>query len=454
MMRSKFLVIIAFVAVPIISATVPLAESADQIRLPRIERKSFLNGMQLLFLEGRGDSSPFLLMIEHGAAFDPVDKWGVTYLMTKMIVENLRERRYLEELESRGVELESRVEWDAIYFMGRSPTEELELTLLTLAEVLVRPEFTEATFRTARAELEEELTREEAAVESRTQALFLERVFQENPYGHGIKGTASTVANIQLHDVRIHARRLLLPNQAKLALSYSGNREQLFRRLSRRWGAWVRSEAAPFTFRQSSVPDRPQISVVEFPDLDHCLLRWGYLGVAKSSREYFVLKVLEQYVTLSLPDWARQVTNEDHIRGYVSMSARKMPGFVQVNVQVPVEAAVGFLGKLVESMDRIREGQVDEKRFEEARRLVLREFTESWQDPVERLLQVLRTDLYGVGVSFVSTFGLRLDRVTAEVFQSTLETVLPKDGFVLILASPSTEIASRLADFGEVEVLN
>ena len=454
MMRSKLLVTSPLVLAMIISATVPLAEATDPIRLPRIERKSFLNGMQVLFLDGQGNDSPFLLMIENGAAFDPIDKWGVTYLMAEMILDNLREQRYLQELESRGVRLECRVEWDAIYFLGLAPASELEFALLTLAELLVRPEFGEESFRRLRAELEAELAQGERAVGPRTQALFLENVFQENPYGHEVKGTAATVANIELHDVRILARRLLLPNQAKLAVAYSGNREQLFRRLSRRWGAWVRSEAAPFTFRQSVHPDRPRISVVEFADLEHCLIRWGYLGVTKASRDYFALKVLEQYLTLSLPDWARQITREDHIRGYVSMSARKMPGFIQVNVQVPAEVAVAFLEKLTESVEGIREGRLDKKRFEEAKRLVLREFTDAWQDPFERLMQVLRTDLYGVGVSFVSTFGLRLERVTAEVFRNSLDELLPRDGFVLVVASPNNDMAARLADFGEVEVLN
>ncbi|MEJ2083487.1 MAG: hypothetical protein P8Y94_15260, partial [Acidobacteriota bacterium] len=54
----------------IISTTALHAEQPAQIPLPKIERKSMLNGMQVLFLDAEGDRSPFLLMIQNGAAFD------------------------------------------------------------------------------------------------------------------------------------------------------------------------------------------------------------------------------------------------------------------------------------------------------------------------------------------------------------------------------------------------
>ena len=55
----------------IITASAFGSEGNQEIQLPEIERRSFLNGMELLFFEGNPEELPFAVMIKNGAAFDP-----------------------------------------------------------------------------------------------------------------------------------------------------------------------------------------------------------------------------------------------------------------------------------------------------------------------------------------------------------------------------------------------
>jgi zinc protease len=438
----------------IISTTTLHAEQPAQIPLPKIERKSMLNGMQVLFLDAEGDRCPFLLMIQNGAAFDPVDKWGVTFLMTRMLMDQLAERDYLSEFKARGITVHATTDWDAIFIEGSAPPEEVEFALQTLGEILVRPKFKQEVFDTLRASLVDELEKLEQDPEFESELLFTSRIFQDNPYGHPVRGTVKTVSSLYLRDVLIQSRRLLLPNQTSLALYYSGDRDLLFEKLSRRWGGWVQERALPFTFRQATPPSEPQIALLNRPIDDKCLVRWGYLGVEKSSRDYLTFKVLEQYLTLAMPDWAQEIQNVNHIRGYAQSVARRMPGYLQISIETEPTYAPAYVSKFLSAMDKLRTEPVDEKRFEEAKSLVLQEFLKSLADPVRRVKEILTSELYGLGLGFIPTFPLRLDRVTPEVFQKVVSDQLPDKSFVVVVVSPGEGLDSRLEQFGRVEVLN
>lgn len=437
----------------IIATLTGKAVAQEVPNLPEIERKSLLNGMQFLFLDDETEQSAFVLMIENGAAFDAVDKWGGTNLMARLMVEPLTEEFLQRELTSRGVSISYRVGWDAFYFYGTAPKREIDYALSVLAGVVVQPNFEEEAFQRVKKRALAELSSKEDSAEYSSSSAFSELMFQDGPYGHPVDGTSASLEALTLRDVKIQARRLLLPNTARLAVFFSGDRETLFRRQSRRWGGWVRGEAAPFTFRKSSQVGAPLVGFVR-SESDLALIRWGYLGVSRDSREYFTLSILEQYLTLLLPDFAEAVSGNSQIRGYVTHTALRMPGSLQVNLMVPPDQVVSYLAKLKETVQGLQQGTLDERLFSEAKSLALRSFYESTSTPSERLFQLLDLELYRLGVNFARTFKLRLDRVTPEVFQQQLRSVLPVDSYVIVAAGPEGGLKANLAEIGEVRVLN
>ncbi len=454
MKKLRSLVTTSLATLVIISISNLHAEQAEQIPLPKIERKSMLNGMQVLFLDSEGERSPFLLMIQNGAAFDPVRKWGATCLMTRMLMEQLSESGFRSEFEKQGIEMRATTDWDAIYVEGSAPPAAIEFALQTLGEILVRPNFKQETFERLRAVLLQEVEQREKDPKARSQSVFTSEVFQENPYGHPVQGTPETVSGLYLQDVMIQARRLLLPNQASLAVYYSGDRDLLFQKLARRWGGWVQGKSLPFTFRQSQLPAEPRILVVTAPDGDKCLIRWGYLGVEKASRDYLTFKVLEQYLTLAMPSWAEQIEQTNRIRGYTRFVSRRMPGYLQVSIETKPQFVAPYIAKLTSAIGELRQGTLDEERFAEAKVLVAQEFLKSLDDPVGRVKEILTSELYGLGLGFIPTFHLRLERVTPEVFTRDLGEELPASGFVAVVVASDGGLGSSLEQYGQVEVLN
>jgi predicted Zn-dependent peptidase len=451
--RGRILLLYLILAL-IISGTALVAESPAGFKLPEIEAKVLLNGMQFQFFEGQGDRVPFLLMTKNGAAFDPKDKWGATYLMARMMMANLEDEQTRREFEAAEIEIDFRVDWDALYFEGSAPGEEIEFCLTRLSEVFIRPRFEEEDFAQLRAGLLGELEEKAQGMERRTHELFQAEVLRDNPYSHPVEGVPRTVRNLYLRDVKIQYRRLLLPNQTRIALFFSGDRDRLFQRLSRRWGTWVQDVAAPFTFRQSSLTSEPRIRIISGTEEEDGIMRWGFLGVSKSSRDFYALKVFEQYLTLSLPDWAREISSTDQIRGHAKLVARRMPGYLKVSVKAPPQELLAYYRKLLATLNSLQSGDLDLQRFSESKSLVYQEFVTSLSDPLRVAQAIFEAELCELGINYLTTFNLRLERVTPERFQRTLKASLPASGYVLVVAGSAAELSSLLEVAGDVETLN
>ena len=438
----------------IISGNLLQSEGYLPIPIPEFDKQSLLNGMEILFLPSSDRRVPFVLMIKNGAAFDSRGKWGVTHLMVRLAFEGTRERTGAEiskDLKKLGVELDFRVGWDAIFFFGTAPLDQVANALAILAEIVVQPRFQEETFEKTRAQALRELEEENQHTETMTQVLFASRLFQDNPYEHPVKGTPQTVRDLNLSDVKIQHRKLVMPNQAQLTLYYSNDRGRLFTALSRSWGSWVRAKPAPFTFRQARASRERRILLIDSP-LSEGLFRWGKLGVKHGAREYYALKVFEQYLTLHLPEWANQVASQNQIKALPKVQAQRMRGYIQFSVQAPSEQLTSYLQKYYQLLADLQEGQVDLSKLEEARQLTFLEFKNSLDDPRGRLYRLLEIELHNLGINYIANYGPRLSRVTAETLQATLQQHLSINSFLMVVAGPEEMLRTQLKKFGKVEL--
>ena len=422
----------------------PHPGTPERLSLPKIERKTLLNGMQVIFFNQTSDTIPFKLMIKNGAAFDPSNKWGATYLLSRLMMDLLNDPLIKSESAARNIKIDCEVTWDAIIFSGEAPSKEIGFALDLLADLVIRPEFREESFLRIKQEHIREVNLTESLLENRVILLLKEKVFSRNPYGRPEIGTSSSIPGLQLNDLIVQFRRLILPNQAVLAIAFSEEREGLFNYLSRRWGSWVRKNPAPFVFRRSHRYTEPEISIVE-ADRRQGIVSWGLLGFEKSSREAISMEVLEQYLTLTLPNWASEIASAGQIRGSIESTSMRMPGYLRVSLEIPVQHLSSYYTKLFTTLDGMSRGDIDQSQFEEAKQIVLAEFRASLEQTEGQMDKVLETDLYELGINFIPTFGLRLSRVSESKFQEMIKSLVPDKSHIMIAAGPRQEIEEQIA---------
>ena len=358
------------------------------------------------------------------------------------------------DLQTMEAEVNFKVTWDAIFFYGSCPATQITEVLGLLADMIIRPQLREQTFDRLRNQLLHEIENKKQSVPVFTQERFLSEIFQENPYRHSIQGNLETLKNLNITDIKIQYRKLFIPNQAQLALYHSDKEkgDSIFNILSRRWGSWIKDNPMPFTFRPAQQPKEPRIMLFDLHS-EETIFRWGKLSVKRGASNYYTLKVLEQYITLSLPGWTRGITTSNQIRASSTLETGRMPGYIQLNIQAPSDQILAYFKKFRTFVNEIQKGKVDMAKFEEAKRLSYLELITSLEKPLPRLFQLLETTLYGLGVNFITNYGLRLNKVTPEDFPKILPDHLSLDNFVMIVAGPADKLKDELDSIGQTTVL-
>jgi zinc protease len=408
-----------------------LFASGLQIVPPKFTKNALLNAFEVYFLGGDPGQSQFVLMIKNGAAFDPADKGGATYLMARMMLEKTARRtgdQIRQDLALMNAEIKFRVGWDAIYFYGSAPQNRIPDVLNVLTERVTKADFDKDVFETVRQEV-------------------------VNPYAHPVKGTPETLASLTTTDLKIQYRKLVLPNQTQLALRYVGDRAKLFQGMGRHWGSWVKGTAVPFTFRQAKPVVATKVFLYNRPEGEG-LVRLGNISVIKGSPDFFDLKVLEQYLTLCMPEWAANVTKDSQIQGAVQLETGKMPGQMQLTIRAPSGQLYSYIETVRRALREIIAGEVDLGRLGESKEILLMDLKAALDDPELKLFTILQANLHEVGLRHLSTFPLRLDRVNPARVSKAAEKYFSPDSFLVVVAGNAAVLAPDLGNLGHVELLN
>ncbi len=131
-----------------------------------------------------------------------------------------------------------------------------------------------------------------------------------------------------------------------------------------------------------------------------------------------------------------------------------MPGFLQLTVQAPEGELVQYAFRFRDLLERLRNGEIDPDRFKEAKELAFLEMRRQLEDPRGLARQLLEVHLHGVGVSFLTTYGIRLQRVKPSRFQATLTELLAPSSLLLVAAGDGAFLKAQLEEWGRVRVLN
>jgi predicted Zn-dependent peptidase len=67
---------------------------------------------------------------------------------------------------------------------------------------------------------------------------------------------------------------------------------------------------------------------------------------------------------------------------------------------------------------------------------------------------LLETTLYNVGINYILNFGVRIDRLTPELFQAATKEHFAGNKLVIVVAGPAESLQSQLSGFGKVRLLN
>jgi zinc protease len=424
----------------------PVSAAQSAAALPELATKRLMNGLQIIVASTpeRGDEMTIGWLLRYGSAFDPASKAGLAYVVSQMLSRATTDRSrkdIQDELAFLQASLDIRCDWDQteILLRGRSSTYERALLLLyqIVGEAVFRPEDLEE----VKAERLAQLGRPEDP-RQRIRSLFERELFAGTTYGRPQRGSAATLQNIGLGDVKFFYHRFFTSDEAALVFTGSTPSPEVLQKATRIWGIWVRKEAVPFTF----LPPRPPATRTVVIDNDPQSLAaqfimgglWPQRGEAGYYAAELATRVLQERLTKALPTSLLTVGSE----------GRRLPGPFYIQGQAAADQAPAEIQKILATVDSVKESGCTPQELDAARSSWLAEFRKSLATTEGVCVRLLEAELYRLGTNYLVSFDESLGRIDADgVKEAAKEWLLP-GGALLLVRGPAATLRTGLANFG------
>jgi predicted Zn-dependent peptidase len=276
----------------------PALGPAPTLTLPAIEKHMLSNGLPVWLVPSH--EVPLVqvnLVVLAGADDDPAGKFGLASMTASMLDEGAGQRTALEiadAVDFLGADLETTSSFDASAVRLNVPVAKLADALPLMADVALRPTFAPSELDRLR---QEQIT---AILQSRDdpaavvpQAFAREVFGTMHRFGTPAIGTITTLKGFAPADLRTFHTSMYQPSNATLIVTGDVQSATVIPMLERAFGGWAGAHPVSRTPVPvaAQVPER-EVDIIDIPGAAQSQIRIGWVGVARSTPDYFTLQVL------------------------------------------------------------------------------------------------------------------------------------------------------------------
>jgi len=353
-MRSiRALILIALI--PVAAATLSAQQAPDRTRppqpgppaalkLPAIQKQKLSNGLPVWIVEMHEvPVAQVNLVVSSGTANDPPGKFGVASLTAAMLEEGAGSRSALEladAIDFLGADLGATSGIDSSAVRLHVPVARLADALPLMADVALRPTFPRDELERQRQQRLTALLQGRDDPPTISSAAFSRILYgKAHRYGTPQSGTAETIKTFTADDLRTFYASAYRPENATLIAVGDFTADKLMPLLEKSFGSWKAS--APAAVEKLPAVEQAaarQVFLVDKPGAPQSQIRIGWIGVARSTPDYFPLTVLNTILGGSFS--SRLNNNLREVHGYAygagsgfDMRAEAGPFFATAGVQ-------------------------------------------------------------------------------------------------------------------------
>ncbi|HZF29089.1 MAG TPA: pitrilysin family protein [Gammaproteobacteria bacterium] len=297
----------------------PAPGPAPALHLPAIEKLKLSNGLPVWLVEMH--EVPVVqvnLVLSTGSADDPPGKFGVASLAMAMLTEGAGARSTLEiadAVDFLGADLGAASAIDSSAVRLHVPAARLAGALPIMADVALHPTFPADELERQRDDRLTDLlqSRDDPPTIA---ALAFARVLYgaEHRYGTATVGTGATIGSFTADDLRAFYRAAIRPDNATLLVVGDITRGAVVPLLESAFGAWKADGPAPVHRTLPAAQERTarEVYIVDKPGAPQSQVRIGWVGVPRSTPDYFPIQVMNTILGGSFSSRLNMNLREQH----------------------------------------------------------------------------------------------------------------------------------------------
>jgi predicted Zn-dependent peptidase len=446
--------------------TPPALAPTPQLDLPAIQKRALSNGLAVWFVESH--EVPIVqvnMVVRAGAGDDPAGKFGAASLTAAMLDEGAGSRSALEladAVEFLGAGLTTTSSFDSSAVRLNVPVERLRDALPLLADVTLRPTFPAMELERLRQERLTALLQARDDPASIAPMAFSRIVFGAmHRYGTGAVGAESSIKTLSIGDLSSFHAAYYQPANAVLVVVGDIKPEAVLPELEKQFGGW-RAAAAPA--RRTPVPAAPQIArggiyIVDKPEAEQSQIRIGWVGVPRSTPDYFPLIVLNTILGGSFTSRLNQNLREAHGYAYgagSSFDMRLSAGPFVAAAGVQTDKTGESVREFFNELTRITTEPIGADEIAKAKNYIALGFPAEFESSADLSRQLEELIVYQLPDDYFERYIANVQAVTADAAQKVAKTYIQPPRFAVVVVGDRKVIEAgiRALNLGPVTVMS
>jgi predicted Zn-dependent peptidase len=323
------------------------------------------------------------------------------------------------------------------------PVARLGDALPIMADVALHPTFPQEELQRVREDLLTSIVQAEDDPATLVQFAFPRLVYgPQHRYGTMSFGTAAAIKGFSIADLRQFHAQQYVPSNAAIVVTGDVTAAAAVSRLEAAFGNW---KGAPV--RAASVPEAPQLTarqvyLIDKPGAAQSQIRIGWIGVPRSTPDYFALRVLNTILGGSFTSRLNQNLREEHGYAYGASSTFDMRGAAG-----PFYAAAGVqtdktseaLTEFFRELDAIRK-PIPADEVEKAKNYLALLLPRNFETTGGMAASLAQIFVYSLPADYYTTYTDRVRAVTPAVLQRAAERYIQPDKFAVVVVGDRKQI--------------
>ena len=410
------------------------------LTLPAIQKRTLSNGLRVWIVElHKVPVTHVTLVIKAGAGSDPRGKYGLANLVAEMLDEGAGRRDALQiadAVDYLGANLSTSSSSDASYVDLQVPGARLSDALPIMADVALRPTFPPDELNRVREDLLTSIVQAQDDPATLVQFAFPRIVFgPEYRYGTMSFGTATTLKSFTVGDLKQFHSAQYVPSNSLLIVTGDVTPEVALSRLEPAFGRWkgtpVRTAALPAAPQLTS----RQIYIVDKPGAAQSQIRIGWVGVPRTTPDYFAVRVLNTILGEAFTSRLQQNLREEHGYTYGASSHFDMRGSAgpfYATAGVQTDKTSESLTEFFKELEGIRK-PAPAPEVEKAKNYLALLMPRSFETTGSMANSLAQMFVYDLPADYYATYTQRIRAVTAADVQRVAEKYIQPDRFAIVV---------------------
>jgi len=441
----------------------PALGAAPELKLPAIQKAALSNGVPVVLVESH--EVPLVqvnLLIRSGSGDDPSGKFGLASLTMAMLDEGAGSRNALQiadDVEFLGAALGTTSSFDAAAVRLNVPVKRLAEALPLMADVALRPTFPQSELDRVRKERVTALLQDRDDAEAVAPKAFARLLYgATHRYGTAAVGTEATLKAMTVADLRAFHSAMLEPGNAALVVTGDTTLKAVQPLLEQHFGSWKGQAAARTAVAAAPQPPPAQVYIVDMPGAEQSQVRIGWVGVPRSTPDYFTLQVLNTILGGSFTSRLNQNLREKNQFTYGASSRfdmRLAPGPFFAGAGIQTDKTTDALREFFKELTAIGT-PVSAEELTKAKNYLALGFPSEFETIQDLASQIEQMIVYKLPEDYFEKYVANIQAVTAADVQKAAATYIQPGKFDVVIAGDrkAIEAGVRSLKLGQVRILS